>query len=333
MKTTRTMEPVRPIGIGNLALPNNLILSPMAGYTQRGQRMLARCYGAALAWTEMISAYEVLRPGRKTRRMLRIVPEDRPLGIQVFGSDRGMMVDAAARAARMGCFDAVDLNLACPVRKMLARGNGGAQLKDPDATLRLLEAVRRACPLPLTIKVRRGFDDTDESRRKVAELLTGAEAVGVDAVTIHGRTVEQIYHGHAEWEFVYEMASRLGIPVLGSGDLAGAEAIVERLRGGPVAGVSVARGAVGSPWIFRDALALAIGGAVKPVTPAERVRCMWDHYDMLVEELGEYTAVRVMRRFGMFYSKGLGHARGARVALGGIHSRDDLAAVIREFFE
>jgi len=327
------MDPVRPVSIGALHLPGNLVLAPMAGYTQRGFRMLARRYGAAMACTEMTSTYEVLRPGRKTRRLLDIVPEDRPLGIQIFDVDTARLADAAAKAEQMGCFCLVEINLACPVRKMLARGNGGAQLRAPDAALGRLDAVRRATRLPLAIKVRRGYDDSPQSRQNVIDLLTGAERLGVDAVTIHGRTVEQVYHGRAEWDFVYEMAARLGIPVFGSGDLSSAEVIVERLRGGPVAGVAVARGAVGSPWIFREAIALACGETPETISRAERVQCMWDHYDMLLDELGEYTAIRVMRRFGMFYSKGLERAREARVALGRIKSRDDLAEVVREFFE
>jgi nifR3 family TIM-barrel protein len=326
------MNPVRAITIGRLHLANNLILAPMAGYTQRALRVLSRRYGASLAWTEMISDYEILRPGRKTRRLLKIVPEDGPLGLQIFGTDVRQLADAAARAADMGCFAAVDLNMACPVRKMLTRGNGGAQLREPDAALRRIEAVRKACRLPLSIKVRRGFDDSAGSRRKVVELLTGAEALGIDAVTIHGRTVEQIYHGAADWQFIYEMAGQLALPVFGSGDLLTAEAVIERLCDGPVAGAALARGAVGSPWIFRDVLHLASGRAVEPVAGEERVRCMWDHYAMLVDELGEYTAIRIMRRFGMFYSKGIDRAREARLALGKIKTRDDLERVVAEFF-
>ena len=147
------MNPIRPVKIGSLALPNNLLLAPMAGYTHRAMRVLARAYGAALAHTEMISAYEILKPGKKTGRLLQIAPEDRPLGLQIFGGQTQLLAEAAARAAEMQTFDLLDLNLACPVRKVIAKGNGGARLKDPQGTLRLLEAVRRACPLPLTIKV------------------------------------------------------------------------------------------------------------------------------------------------------------------------------------
>ena len=326
------MESVRPATLGRLRLANNLSLAPMAGYTQRGLRMLDRRYGAALAWTEMISDYEILRPGRKTRRLLAVVPEDAPLGLQIFGRDPAQLAAAAAKAAEMGCFAAIDLNIACPVRKMLARGNGGAQLQEPEETLRRIEAVRKACPLPLAIKVRRGFDDSADSRRKVIELLDGAVALGIDGVTIHGRTVEQIYHGQADWSFIYEMAARLPVPVVGSGDLMTAEAVLQRLSAGPVAGATLARGAVGSPWIFRDILRLAAGQTVEPIDPAERVRCMTDHYQMLIDEIGEYTAIRIMRRFGMFYSKGLDRARDARLALGKIHTGDDLSQVIQEFF-
>lgn len=326
------MDAVGPLNIGSLRLPGNLTMAPMAGYTQRAQRVLARGYGASLAWTEMISDYEVLRPGKKTRRLLDIVAEDAPLGLQIFGSDTTRLAEAAARAAEMGCFVAVDLNLACPVRKMIARGNGGAQLRGPSETLSRIRVVREACPLPLAIKVRRGVDDSDDSRQKVIEILTGAEALGVDAVTIHGRTVEQIYRGTADWRFVYEMAERLSIPVLGSGDLTSAEVCLQRLRGGPIAGLALARGAVGSPWIFREIIALARSEAIEPVGADERIECMWRHWAMLVDELGEFTATRVMRRFGMFYSKGLGHARDARVALGKITTRDDLARVVEQFF-
>jgi len=324
---------LRPVAVGDLKLKNNLALAPMAGYSQRAQRMLARRYGVSLAMTEMISAQEVLRPSRKTRRLLNVVVDDRPLGIQIFGTDPAMMADAAARAEAMGCFDLLDVNLACPVRKMLAKGNGGAMLKAPEVALEILEAMRGATRLPLTIKVRRGFDQSADSRRMVEELLAGAQKIGIDAVTIHGRTVDQLYHGQADWAVIDEMAGRLTIPVFGSGDLTSAEAIVTRLRETCVAGVAVARGAVGHPWIFHDVLQLAAGRGVEPVSRGQRVQCMWRHYEMLCDELGEYTAIRIMRRFGVFYSKGLDRARDARVAVSKVGSRDELAEVIKEFFE
>jgi nifR3 family TIM-barrel protein len=324
--------PVRPVALGRLALANNLTLAPMAGYTQRAQRLLARRYGAALCWTEMISAYEVIRPGRKTKKMLQILPEDRPLGLQIFGSDEKMMADAAAAAERLGVFDAIDVNLACPVRKIIGHGNGGAMLQKPEAALRILAAIRAATVLPLTIKVRRGFSDSPEDRELVEKLLLGAERLGLDAVTIHGRTVQQIYHGVADWTFVYDMAARLKIPVFGSGDLLTGQQIVDRLNGGPVAGVAVARGSVGQPWIFRDALAVAAGGGAEPISPPERVEVMFRHFDLLRDEIGDYTAVRVMRRFGMFYSRRIARARDARLAFGLAKSREDLAGVINEFF-
>ncbi|NIA21785.1 MAG: tRNA dihydrouridine synthase DusB [Anaerolineaceae bacterium] len=322
-----------PVAVGGLALDNNLVLAPMAGYSQRAQRVLARHYGASLAVTEMISAYEILRPGRKTRRLLEIVDQDRPLGVQVFGTDPAMMAEAAARVEAMGCFDLLDVNLACPVRKMLAKGNGGAMLKNPQAALKVLEAMRGATRLPLAIKVRRGFDGSADSRRRVDELLAGAQTVGIDAVTIHGRTVDQLYHGQADWAVIDQMACRLKVPVFGSGDLTSAAAIVTRLRETCVAGVAVARGAVGRPWIFREVLQLAAGRGIEPVSRSQRVQCMWRHYEMLCDELGQYTAIRIMRRFGIFYSKGLDRARDARVVMSKVGSRDELAEVIKEFFE
>ena len=280
-------SPVRPVAIGDLKLSRNLALAPMAGYSQRAQRMLARQYGAAVAVSEMISAQEVLKPGRKTLRLLDVDADDRPLGIQIFGTDPAMMADAAAAAEAMGRFDLVDVNLACPVRKMLARGNGGAMLKAPEVALEILEAIRGATRLPVTIKVRRGFDDSADSRRKVEQLLDGAQQLGIDAATIHGRTVEQLYHGKADWEAVDEMAGRLTMPVFGSGDLTTAEIIIERLRETRIAGVAVARGAVGHPWIFREVLQLSRGELVEPVSRGRRARCMWRHYEMLCDELGE----------------------------------------------
>ncbi|MBN2582280.1 MAG: tRNA-dihydrouridine synthase [Planctomycetes bacterium] len=324
---------MRPVTVGKLVLKNNLVMAPMAGYTQRGLRMLARHYGAAVAVTEMISAYEILRPSRKTKRLIRIADDDRPLGIQLFGADPTMMADAAARVEQLGCFDLVDVNMACPVRKMIARGNGGAMLRTPDLALEILAAMRRATTLPLTIKVRRGFDASPECRGNVERLLDGADRLGIDAATIHGRTVDQLYHGEADWSFVAEMAARLKMPVFGSGDLLSAEAILDRLRATGIVGVAVARGAVGHPWIFREAIALDQDETCEPVSAGERVECMWRHYEMLRDELGDYSAIRIMRRFGMFYSKGLERAREARVAMGKVACRDDLAEVIKEFFE
>jgi len=324
---------IRPVTIGTLALKNNLVMAPMAGYTQRGLRMLARQYGAAMAMTEMISAYEILRPSRKTRRMIRIVEEDHPLGVQVFGTDPSMMADAAARIEQMGCFDLIDVNMACPVRKMIAKGNGGAMLRTPDLGLEILSAMRRATRLPLTVKVRRGYDASAAGCEQVERLLTGADELGVDAATIHGRTVDQLYHGQADWSFAVEMAGRLRMPVFGSGDLLDASSILDRLRGGGIAGVAVARGAVGHPWIFREAIAMDAGLPIEPVSRTERVRCMWQHYEMLRDELGDYSAIRIMRRFGMFYSKGIARARESRMAMGKVASRDDLAEVIKEYFE
>ena len=327
------MNALKPISIGSLSLPNNLLMAPLAGYTQRAQRLLTRRMGAAMTFTEMISAYEVLRPSRVTRKLLEIVEEDHPLGIQIFGSDTVMVAEAAARAQAMGCFDLIDLNLACPVRKMLARGNGGAMLKDPQSTLAQIEAVRRATTLPLMIKIRRGFDDTPESRARVEEILTGAARLGIDAAIIHGRTVQQIYHGRADWQVMSELASMVEIPVFGSGDLMTAHDVVERLQVPHIAGASIARGAIGWPWIFREVLALGRGEEMPAVTPAERAETMREHYRLLLDEIGAYSAIRVMRRFGMFYSKGIKRAKEARLALGTMKTVPEFEAVLAEFFE
>jgi tRNA-dihydrouridine synthase B len=327
------MTTVRPINIGSLQLPNNLLMAPLAGYTQRAQRLLARRYGAAMAFTEMISAYEVLRPSRVTRKLLEIVDQDHPLGIQIFGQDPAMVADAAARAQQMGCFDLVDLNLACPVRKMLARGNCGAMLKDPQAALAQIEKVRRATTLPLMIKIRRGFDDSPESRARVEEILTGAARIGIDAAIIHGRTVQQIYHGRADWQTMSSIAALVDIPVFGSGDLMTATDVIARLSAPRIAGASLARGAIGSPWIFREVLALSQGHEPPAVTPEERSGTMREHYAMLRQEIGDYSAIRVMRRFGMFYSKGLSRAREARLALGRMKTPAEFEIVIHDFFE
>ncbi len=327
------MKLVRPINIGSLSLPNNLLMAPLAGYTQRAQRLIARQMGAALTFTEMISAYEVLRPGRITRKLLAIVEEDHPLGIQIFGADAAMVADAAARAEELGCFDLVDLNLACPVRKMLARGNGGAMLKNADLALAQIEAVRRATSLPLTIKIRRAFDDTPESAAMVQQILTGAARLGINAATIHGRTVQQIYHGKADWEAISHLAQLVDIPIFGSGDLMTAHDVIDRLTTPHLAGVSIARGAIGSPWIFREVLAMGDQQEPPQVAAAERADIMRNHYRLLIEEIGAYSAIRVMRRFGMFYSKGISRAKESRLALGRMTTAEQFEQVLQEFFE
>lgn len=305
---------VRPLALGPLRLPTNLVLAPMHGHTHRALRLLARREGAALAHTEMLTPEEVLHGARKAAGAIEPSAADRPLAVQFLPCDPGALAEAVAEVAARGAADAVDLNFACPSGRARRSGRGGAMLRRPDDAARLVEAAARAGPLPVTIKMRLGFTDTAEDRSSALGLARQAAEAGAAAVTLHARSVVQGYRGRADWAAVAEWAADLKVPVLGSGDLRSPEAVLAMLRQTGCAGAAIARGALGTPWIFRQVLDLAACGRYGPVGMRERRRALLDHFDGLRQEVGEAAALRLMRRMGGYYVRSLPHAAEARAA-------------------
>jgi len=296
-----------PMRIGRLEVWPPVQLGSLAGYGDAAMRLVCRQLGCPYAVCEMLLDEQVARPTRRQKRAIRLFAEDHPIAGQLLTSGPEIAAHAAARLVEEG-YDAIDLNFACPVRKVLAKGRGGALLQNPDGAIRQMEAVRETVPpdVPVTLKLRLGYDATARSRELLLEILEAACDCGVSAVTIHARTVKQSYDEPSDWQRLAEIAERYRdrLTVIGSGDIRRAEDVLRMIGTAGVHGVSVARGAIGNPWIFSRIRALAEGGGSPPApTVAEQGRVLLKHFALSERLYGPLRAARMMRKFGIYYSR------------------------------
>lgn len=313
--------------IGSLELAENLLLAPMAGITNLPMRLLAREQGASLCFTEMVSVNGLVREGAKTFSLMKSSPLDRPLGIQLFGDDPELLAEGARMAADFG--DLIDINMGCPVRKVVGSGAGSALLQSPEKVRAIVRAVRRATPLPFTVKIRTGWTAESANYLQIGRI---AADEGVDAITLHPRTRAQMFEGRSDWTQIGELKERLSIPVLGSGDLFTPGDVVAMLARTGCDGVMIARGALGNPWIFRESLALQAGGESLPPAPSERLDVARRHLDLFVAEAGERVAVREMRKHLCWYARGVPGAAQFRGRVNRIDGRAELESAMADFF-
>lgn len=292
--------------LGNVHVGFPVVQAALSGYSDLAMRVIARRLGAPYALCEVALDRLVLTGGKRSRRQLRIADEEHPVGGQLMGSDPAEFGEAAAELAAAG-FDVIDINFGCPVKKVLGRCRGGFLLSQPKTALEIISRVREATPpaTPVTIKMRRGLDDTAKSRDRFYEIFDGAFARGVSAITVHGRTVEQRYIGPSRWSFLREVKAHAGRgTVLGSGDLFTAGDCLDMIRETSVDGVTAARGAIGNPWIFAQARALAAGLAIEdPPSVFEQREILLEHYRLAEELYGADLCGRQMRKFGIKYAQ------------------------------
>ncbi len=313
--------------IKQLLLKNNILLAPMAGITDLPFRLIMRRFGVGLAFTEMVSANGLIRAGRRTRALLASTPEDRPLGIQLFGDSPEVLAEAARRVEEDG--DLLDLNLGCPVKKVVRSGAGSALLRDPGQVARIVAAVRRATSRPLTVKLRSGWDQQTVNFLEIARI---AVAEGADAVALHPRTRSQVFSGRADWDQIARLKKAVPVPVIGSGDIFQAADAMKMLEQTGCDAVMIGRGAYGNPWLIADILALQTGQ--KPAAPAvlDRLEVFRNHLDLFVGHFGPQKALLDLRKHLSWYSRGLPGAAGLRARINNIHSLIDLRLVAEEFF-
>ena len=303
-----------PLRIGGVTFDAPLIQAPLSGYSDAPMRRLARSFGAAFALCEVFLDQFVLSVvrGSKSRLYLDVKDSDKPSGAQLMGTDSNEFVSAALKLVDLG-FELIDLNFACPVKKVVGKNRGGYLLSEPERATEIARRVREALPesIPVTVKLRRSFDDSEESRKDFWRLLDGLLDVGVDGIAVHGRTVVQRYQGYADWnflrdvkEYVASRKNRPDVPVIGCGDLFSAEVVMCRMRESGVDGVALARGIIGNPWLFQQTRA-AMEGRVVPSAPtlSEQKKVIADHFRAVIEFYGERRATTVMRKFGVAYSK------------------------------
>ena len=312
-----TIAPSLPqLSLGPLKLDFPVVQAALSGYSDWAMRVIARRLGAPYTLCEvMLDKFLIeMSHTRKNRRRMRVTDEERPVGGQLMGANPDDFGPAALRLVELG-FDVIDINFGCPVKKVLGRCRGGYHLSQPDVALEIIARVRAAVPadLPVTVKMRRGLDDSAESRDKFFQIFEGAFERGVAAITVHGRTVAQRYVGPSRWDFLREL--KLQYPhrtILGSGDLFTPNDCLAMLRETGVDGVTAARGAIGNPWIFRQCRALAAGEPLPPPPSLfEQRDVIAEHYRLAEQIYGPEVCGRQMRKFGIKYSRL--HPRGHEV--------------------
>ena len=310
---------LKPLHIGSLELAHNVVLAPLAGITNLPFRLLCRLSGASLAFTEMISVNGLVRDGTNTLALLKRTAADTPLGIQLFGDTPRDLAEAARMVNGRG--ELLDINMGCPVRKVVGTGAGSALLKEPLKIAAIIRAVRAATPLPLTIKIRSGWHCGDNSYLEIGRI---AEAEGCDAITLHPRSRSQMFADSADWSHIRQLKENLSIPVIGSGDLFTPQDCVRMLHETGCDGIMIARGALGAPWVFRQTIALAEQGILTPVTNAQRADAVRQHLEMYVAEYGEAIASREMKKHIGWYAKGFAGAADIRRAANSARSTTDI---------
>ena len=303
-KTTNHGPPTTDVffmNIGPLTLANKTILAPLAGITNLPFRLLAKEAGCALVCSEMISAHGLVYKSRKTENMLDSVPKEKPLSVQIFGSDPGIMAEAAAIVESSGA-DILDINFGCAVRKIVKTGSGVALMRTPDKAQALLKAVREAIRIPLTIKIRSGWDASGEQAIHIAEI---AQECGVDAITVHPRTAKQHFNGRADWSVIARVKQTVSLPVIGNGDIWSADDAHSMLAETDCDAVMIGRKAIGNPAIFSQVLAYLNGEKPEKDDFSRRFEIMVRYLRASVRYIGEEPACRMMRSRLGWFTKGM----------------------------
>ena len=317
--------------LGPFSFDAPVFLAPMAGVTDTAYRIIAHDMGCPLCYAEMVSSQGIHFKNERTLSMLASEPAERPLAMQIFAATPEMAAEAAAYVEELGTADILDFNMGCPAPKIVKNGEGSALMRDPERATAILTAVRKAVKMPFTVKMRIGWD---ESSINVVELAKRAEAAGVDAITVHGRTREQFYRGHADWEKIGEVRRAVSIPVIANGDVRTYDDL-DRIR--EVTGceaVMVGRAAQGNPWIFRQLTHyLRTGERLPGPTMRERAEVIVRHIDLLLKYKGDYVGPREMRKHATWYTRGIVHGAILRDLFNKATTREDFLAILEEYFD
>mgnify|MGYP004650981309 FL=1 len=315
---------VNNLVIGNVKLDGNLILAPMAGVTDLPFRLLCKEQGASLVYTEMISAKGIYYNNKNTGKLWETDASERPVSLQLFGSDPDLMADMAAKIEDKD-FDIYDINMGCPVPKVVNNGEGSALMNNPKLAGEIIEKMMKAVKKPVTVKFRKGFGKDDNTAVEFAKV---AEAAGAAAIAVHGRTREQYYQGKADWDVIRDVKNAVSIPVIGNGDLFTPEDVKNMYEHTGVDGFMFGRGVRGNPWLFkRTRVYLETGEIPVPPTPEEIMDMMIRHGKMNISFKGEFTGMREMRKHAAWYTKGMKNSAQFREKCSYIETLDDLVAL------
>jgi tRNA-dihydrouridine synthase B len=314
--------------IGNIKLENRFILAPMAGITNLPFRLIIRKLGAGLVYSEMVSAMGLYMNQKKTMEYLKSDPAERPLAVQIFGADPSVMAMAADTVVQNGA-DIVDINMGCPVKKVTKTGSGAALLKSLDRAEKIISAVRAACTVPLTVKIRSGWASDSIIAGDAAKMIEECRA---DAVIIHARTASQGYSGLANWEMITRVKESVKIPVIGNGDINEPYDIFKMMEITGCDGVMIGRAASRNPWIFRQAVEFEKGNPIYEPNISERRALIMDQYQCLTSCIGDKRAMLCMRGLMLKYTKGLPGSSKFREAFTQIKDFNSLVLVMDNYF-
>ena len=313
--------------IGNVKLANPYILAPMAGVTDRPFRLLCKEQGAGLLCMEMISAKALQYKNRNTKALLSIDPREYPVSLQLFGSDP-KIISEQAKAIEELPFQILDINMGCPVPKVVKNGEGSALMKNPKLVYEIVYQTVRAIEKPVTVKIRKGFDETCVNAVEIARVI---EEAGGAAVAVHGRTREQYYSGQADWEIIRKVKEAVSIPVIGNGDVTSGEKALKMKEETGCDGIMIGRGAQGNPWIFRDLLEYERTGQMPGRPSAKELKeTMLRHARLQIEFKGGYLGIREMRKNVAWYTKGLPGSAKLRDEINQVESYEELEALLDE---
>ena len=318
---------MKTLKIGNVELENPYILAPMAGVTDLPFRLLCKEQGAGLLCMEMVSAKAIQYNNKNTKALLEIHPEELPVSLQLFGSEPDTISEIAKRIEELP-FAILDINMGCPVPKIVRNGEGSALMKQPKLVHEIVSKTVKAIKKPVTVKIRKGFDDSCINAVEIAKII---EDSGASAVAVHGRTREQYYSGKADWEIIRQVKEAVTIPVIGNGDVISGESAIAMQRQTGCDGVMIGRGAQGNPWIFSELLAYERAGKM-PERPdkEERKNMMLRHARLQLKYKGEYLGIREMRKHVAWYTTGLPNSARLRGEINAIESYEELETLLKE---
>lgn len=318
---------MKTLKIGTVELENPYILAPMAGVTDLPFRLLCKEQGAGLLCMEMVSAKAIQYNNKNTRALLEIHPEELPVSLQLFGSDPDVISEIAKRIEELP-FSILDINMGCPVPKIVKNGEGSALMKNPKLVYEIVRKTARAIQKPVTVKIRKGFDDTCINAVEIAKII---EDAGGKAVAVHGRTREQYYSGKADWDIIRQVKEAVSIPVIGNGDVVSGESAIAIQKETGCDGVMIGRGAQGNPWIFSELLEYERTGKM-PLRPSVEAikKMMIRHAQLQMQYKGEYLGIREMRKHVSWYTSGLPNSAKLRDEINRVESYEELEQLLEE---